>query len=104
MSLMFYDFNGTTKQGVNAAANTAQNFYKPPIGEAADEYVAQPPMGGFANGPVAGPANQLNFRVDGDRVPTRERGHQSAHQNFRRRGGTANNNNSGARGGNYGIE
>lgn len=61
MTLMFYDFNGSSKQGVNTAANTAQNFYKPPIGEAADEYVAQPPMGGarmagFANGP-SGAAN-----------------------------------------------
>jgi len=103
MTLMFYDFNGSSKQGLNSAANTAQNFYKPPMGEAADEYVAQPPMGGFAHGPGGAATNLLNHRVDGDRVPTRERGNQSAHQNFRRRGGTANNNNSGARGGN-GIE
>ena len=37
MSLLFYDFNGSSKQGgtsvgrVNTAANTTQNFYKPPI-------------------------------------------------------------------------
>jgi hypothetical protein len=35
MSLMFYDFNGSSKGGgtngrLNTAANTAQNFYKAP--------------------------------------------------------------------------
>lgn len=76
-----------------------------PSSDAADEYVAQQPMMGFRGG--LGPnENQLNYRVDGDRVPTRERGYQSAHQNFRRRGGTAHNNNSSATGtgGNYGIK
>ena len=28
----------------------------------------------------------VNFRAEGDRVPTRERGYRSANQNFRRRG------------------
>jgi len=49
---MFYDFNGSSKQGgtqgrLNTAANTAQNFYKAPANDAADEYVAQPPVGGI---------------------------------------------------------
>lgn len=75
MSLMFYDFNGSSKAGgqngrLNTAANTAQNFYKAPAQEAADEYVAQPPVGG-----ATGDRNPLNYRVDGDRVPTRERGY-----------------------------
>ena len=33
----------------------------------------------------AAPAQRMNYRVDGDRVPTRERGYRSANQNGARR-------------------
>ena len=31
------------------------------------------------------PAQRINYRLEGDRVPTRERGYRSANQNIRRR-------------------
>ena len=73
MNLMFYDFNGSSFSNAN---NTAQNFYKPndQIDEPADR-AQEVPVGGF----------RMNFRAEGDRVPTRERGYRSANQNMRRR-------------------
>ena len=63
MNLMFYDFNGSAFGG---AANTQQNFYK---------------AGGQIEEDSAEPVQRMNYRVDGDRVPTRERGYRSANQN-----------------------
>ncbi|CDW77529.1 UNKNOWN [Stylonychia lemnae] len=56
MNLMFYDFNGSS-QNQNS---TGQNFYQ-------------------SNG------KRQNNKVEGDRLPTRERGYRSAQQNIRRR-------------------
>ena len=67
MNLMFYDFNGST---FGSAANTQQNFYKP--GSQIEEDSAEP-------------VQRMNYRGDGDRVPTRERGYRSANQNGVRR-------------------
>ena len=78
---MFYDFNGSS-----SAANTAQNFYKP---TQADILLAQP--GSQEQEDVeknVDPNLQAHFRGNGDRVPTRERGHRSANLNYRRRGQT----------------
>lgn len=72
MNLMFYDFNGSS---FGTANNTAQNFYKPQ-----EQIQGQEPTGP----PVESGVNP-NFRAEGDRVPTRERGYRSANQNMRRR-------------------
>ena len=79
MNLMFYDFNGSS---FGTANNTAQNFYKP--GDQ-DQPTAMPDP--RINGPVGpnDPNFRNNFRAEGDRVPTRERGYRSANQNMRRR-------------------
>lgn len=68
---MFYDFNGSSFGP--AQNNTAQNFFKPP-----DE----PEDGQQA---ALSPASRMNYRAEGDRLPTRERGYRSANQNMRRR-------------------
>ena len=57
MNLMFYDFNGSTQQ---PQSSTGQNFYQ---------------SSGL----------RQNYRVEGDRLPTRERGYRSAQQNLRKR-------------------
>lgn len=72
MNLMFYDFNGSS---FGTANNTAQNFYKP----------AEQIQGSEPQGPPVEPGFHANFRAEGDRVPTRERGYRSANQNMRRR-------------------
>jgi len=78
MNLMFYDFNGSS---FGSANNTAQNFYKP-----SDQIEAngQEPVGAERDQDVAS-GFRMNFRAEGDRVPTRERGYRSANQNMRRR-------------------
>lgn len=80
MNLMFYDFNGSS-----VGTNTAQNFYKPPnilsdkklnqVDEEEDKTENE---------------QAADFRGNGDRVPTRERGYRSANLNYRRRGQTKN--------------
>ena len=60
---MFYNFNGSA---FGSANNTAQNFYKP---------------GSQIEDDSAEPAQVMNYRGNGDRVPTRERGYRSANQN-----------------------
>ena len=62
MNLMFYDFNGSSS--ASKQSSTGQNFYQSNTTTKASR----------ADGPR-----------QGDRVPTRERGHRSAQQNFRRR-------------------
>jgi hypothetical protein len=57
MNLMFYDFNGSSSN----QNSTGQNFYQ-------------------SNG------QRPNYnKIEGDRLPTRERGYRSAQQNLRRR-------------------
>ena len=63
MNLMFYDFNGST---FGSANNTAQNFYKQ------GSHLAEEEEGQEV------PAQRMNYRGEGDRVPTRERGYRSA--------------------------
>lgn len=71
MNLMFYDFNGSSTFG---AANTAQNFYKP-------GYTNDGGNGVLSGGVQCGEdslVNKEDYRGEGDRVPTRERGYRSA--------------------------
>lgn len=76
MNLMFYDFNGSS---FTTANNTNQNFYKP-----ADQMEAVMESSESAQ-EVSDGGFRMNFRAEGDRVPTRERGYRSANQNMRRR-------------------
>ena len=89
MNLMFYDFNGSS------FSNTGQNFYNNKAsltGPNEHQDSSQPALN---NGGVNEPAEiateviqsgfRMNFRTEGDRVPTRERGYRSANQNMRRR-------------------
>ena len=76
MNLMFYDFNGSS---FGTANNTAQNFYKPE-----DQIEGGQEPANQAQ-PVEPGNFRVNFRAEGDRVPTRERGYRSANQNMRRR-------------------
>ena len=78
MNLMFYDFNGSS---MLSAASTAQNFYKGQGNEKCNGVIS----GGNKEGSMLNLEDLQNFRGDGDRVPTRERGYRSANQNFRRR-------------------
>lgn len=71
MNLMFYDFNGSS---MFSAASTAQNFYK---GQAADNCNGVI-SGGVKDESMLNKDDLQNFRGDGDRVPTRERGYRSA--------------------------
>lgn len=73
---MFYDFNGSS---FGTANNTAQNFYKP-----GDQIEGGQEPANQAQ-PVEPGNFRMNFRAEGDRVPTRERGYRSANQNMRRR-------------------
>lgn len=73
MNLMFYDFNGSS---FGSANNTAHNFYKP--SEQMDEHSHHEQR-------INEQGFRMNFRAEGDRVPTRERGYRSANQNMRRR-------------------
>jgi len=77
MNLMFYDFNGSSMLSANS---TAQKFYKAPGGEDCTGVIS-----GGNEGSMPDAEALQNFRGDGDRVPTRERGYRSANQNFRRR-------------------
>lgn len=76
MNLMFYDFNGSS---FGSANNTAQNFYKP------NEQIESGLEPAERAQEVAQTGFRMNFRAEGDRVPTRERGYRSANQNMRRR-------------------
>lgn len=75
MNLMFYDFNGSS---FGSANNTAHNFYNP--GEQIEG--TEPSLHNERHNEAA---FRMNFRAEGDRVPTRERGYRSANQNMRRR-------------------
>ena len=70
MNLMFYDFN---KSSVGSQMKTAQNFYKPEGGV----NVSGTEGGGNDQGIIA--KDHVNYRGEGDRVPTRQRGYRSAH-------------------------
>lgn len=76
MNLMFYDFNGSS---FGSANNTAQNFYKP------SEQIEAGQESGVEREQDVASGFRMNFRAEGDRVPTRERGYRSANQNMRRR-------------------
>ena len=68
---MFYDFNGSSMFG---AAHTSQNFYKP--GNANDG--GNGVLSGGVNCGENSLVNKEDYRGEGDRVPTRERGYRSA--------------------------
>ena len=75
---MFYDFNGSS---MFSAASTAQNFYKGNSNDGGNGVIS----GGVKDETNLNKDDLQNYRGDGDRVPTRERGYRSANQNFRRR-------------------
>ncbi|TNV84968.1 hypothetical protein FGO68_gene3688 [Halteria grandinella] len=70
MNLMFYDFNGSSSG--SKQSQTGTNFY-------------QSGANGGGLTTAGGRPQGVEGGHGGDRVPTRERGYRSAHQNFRRR-------------------